>query len=576
MKTLLTAAVLATVTAGCAGTAQMTNPMTNQPPQVTDHRGDDDLLTAGLGLKGLQSPVAPAFANAEQPTAAELRRRAIWANWRGIADLAPGGGYGEKYGSTASVPGREFSAVATLPGSVSSHRVVAQIPDQFDGKKRCLLVAPSSGSRGVYGAISVAGAWGLPKGCAVVYTDKGTGTDFADVDTGEGTDLNGQRATGDARVFIPQVSAQKAPQAHEIAFKHAHSQVNPEADWGRHVVQAAQFGLDALSQAFPGNGQFNWENTRVIAVGISNGGGAVLRAAEEQGAQFAAIVAGEPQIHVDGFGSKALYDYSLEALTYMPCAQLALPEGALPEPPALTAAKPLMGLWCQRLKMAGRLDGADVPAMAKQAHGIMRAAGWSDGSLAAGYASTGFDLWRSVLVAYASAYARAPVGAHPCGYRYQAEAADKQARAATAAERAAWWSDSSGIPPGNAISLMHDNPDLYAQLQCLTELRKDPVVAESIAATTASMPANKDTPILILHGKDDGLVPIHYSSIPYVTMLREGGHNAVSFIAEDKAQHFDAFLGFPAYRQRWRPLLPELYRGLDRTWAHIAEGGPMP
>ena len=39
----------------------------------TAHRGDDDLLTAGLGLAGLRGPPA-AFANAEVPTSSELRR----------------------------------------------------------------------------------------------------------------------------------------------------------------------------------------------------------------------------------------------------------------------------------------------------------------------------------------------------------------------------------------------------------------------------------------------------------------------------------------------------------------------
>ena len=56
-----------------------------QPQRVTEHRGDDDLLTAGLGLDGLRTMVAPAFADPAHPTPAELRRRAIWANWRGIA-----------------------------------------------------------------------------------------------------------------------------------------------------------------------------------------------------------------------------------------------------------------------------------------------------------------------------------------------------------------------------------------------------------------------------------------------------------------------------------------------------------
>src|SRR5512141_1358263 len=79
----------------------------------TAHRGDDDLLTAGLGLTGLRGPPAP-FANADTPTAPELRRRAIQTNWKGIADLGPLGGYGELYGSTASVPGREFQAFAKV------------------------------------------------------------------------------------------------------------------------------------------------------------------------------------------------------------------------------------------------------------------------------------------------------------------------------------------------------------------------------------------------------------------------------------------------------------------------------
>ena len=86
-------------------------------PRSTEHRGQDDLLTAGLGLSGLQDMAAPVFADLHHPTAQELRRRAVWNNWRGIADLAQGGGYGTLYGSVANVPGREFSAFATLPGA---------------------------------------------------------------------------------------------------------------------------------------------------------------------------------------------------------------------------------------------------------------------------------------------------------------------------------------------------------------------------------------------------------------------------------------------------------------------------
>ncbi|MFZ1223547.1 MAG: 3-hydroxybutyrate oligomer hydrolase family protein, partial [Dokdonella sp.] len=91
--------------------------------RVTTHQGDDDLLSAGLGLAGLRG-APPAVADEESPTAAELRRRAIYSSWRGIADLGPLGGYGEIYGAVPLVTGREFSAFARLPKAKSPHRVL--------------------------------------------------------------------------------------------------------------------------------------------------------------------------------------------------------------------------------------------------------------------------------------------------------------------------------------------------------------------------------------------------------------------------------------------------------------------
>ncbi|HEY0503117.1 MAG TPA: 3-hydroxybutyrate oligomer hydrolase family protein, partial [Lysobacter sp.] len=249
----LAAAGAALALAACATTAPRTTaeaaPMFTAQ-RTTDHRGDDDLLTAGLGLAGLRAMAPPAFADAERPTAIELRRRALWSNWRGIADLAPGGGYGELYGSVAVVPGREFSAFATVEGAGQAHRVLVQVPDAFDTKKRCVVVTASSGSRGVYGAIAVAGAWGLPRGCAVAYTDKGAGTDYFDLDAGQGASADGTLAArGAGLAFEPATTASSG-----VAFKHAHSRDNPEADWGRHVKQAAEFALQTLSDAYPQRG----------------------------------------------------------------------------------------------------------------------------------------------------------------------------------------------------------------------------------------------------------------------------------------------------------------------------------
>src|SRR5690606_38371856 len=107
-----------------------------------------------------------------------------------------------------------------------------QLPDAFDARRPCVVVTASSGSRGIYGSIAVAGAWGLPRGCAVAYTDKGAGSDYFDLDAGSGFDAAGNAgATGATAVFAPGA----APGATGVAFAHAHSGDNPEADWGRHV-----------------------------------------------------------------------------------------------------------------------------------------------------------------------------------------------------------------------------------------------------------------------------------------------------------------------------------------------------
>src|SRR5947209_4848583 len=58
----------------------------------------NDLLTAGLGKTGLGSAVPPGFVDPLHPTAEELRRSAIYNNYRALIDPTPGGGYGLLYG----------------------------------------------------------------------------------------------------------------------------------------------------------------------------------------------------------------------------------------------------------------------------------------------------------------------------------------------------------------------------------------------------------------------------------------------------------------------------------------------
>ena len=543
-----------------------TDTMAFGPILATVHRDGDDLLSAGLGIEGLRALVPPTVSDANAPTAAQLRRRAIWANWRGIADLRPGGGAGDVL---PQVPGREFTAFATVPGAQQSHRMLLQLPDGFDPEKPCLIVAPASGSRGVYGAIAVAAPWALPRGCAVAYTDKGAGTDYVDVGTGAGTQRDGTPAShADIAVFAPQTPATAG-----IAFKHAHSQDNPEADWGQHVRQAAQFGLQVLNTQFPTR-NFRADNTRIIAVGISNGGGAVLRAAEHDDALLDAVVAGEPNVYVDAPGSRALYDYATLAARLMPCALLDLDD--LPQPPMTDALRAMGTQRCAALKARGELHGDDLTAQAREARALLHAAGFDDHALRSGATSTGFDLWRSVAAAYASAYGRYRFGQHPCGFDYAALDAEGAPRAGDVAERALWWSDASGIPPGNGIALRDsqragEDPDLPG-LDCLRSLWEGDSesarhVREGIAATRAALP-REHLPMIIVHGRDDGLIPMAFSSTPYVQMLRAAGRDVTYWQVTD-AQHFDAFLAFPDYARRYVPLLPQVHAALDAVWAHL-------
>lgn len=549
-----------------------------EPQRETAHRGSDDLLTAGLGLDGLRVMTPPAFADAANPTAEELRRRAIWNNWRGIADLSLTGGYGQAYGSVASVPGREYSAFAKVDGAKQPHRVLVQVPDDFDQKRRCVVVTASSGSRGIYGSIAVAGAWGLPKGCAVAYTDKGAGTDYYDIDTHTGVRLDGTRgALGEALAFMPEVPIGMSG----VAFKHAHSGDNPEADWGRHVKQAAEFALSALNRAYPQAKAFTFDNTRVIAVGISNGGGAVLRAAELEGDWLDAVVAGEPNVYLQGPGSRTLYDVTTEAALLMPCALLNLPAESLPQPPLRAQVEPLWAGRCATLKSAKLVTGEDTRAQAKSAYDQLRANGWTDEALTAGALSVGFDLWRAVAVTYASAYSRAGLGAHPCGYAFAAQSPDFSAREATAAERAAWFADGSGIPPGAGVGIVDAlmaAPDYTLPgLQCLRNLlgqRGDSDFRQGLAKTEASLP-RKGLPVVVIHGLDDGLVPPAFTSAPYVAASQAAGRD-VSYWQVKHAQHFDGFLALPAYGARYVPMLPYVYAALDQVTAKLDGKGKAP
>lgn len=126
-----------------------------------------DLLTGGLGRTGLAAAAAPAYADPLNPTALELRRNALHANYRAIVDPSVGGGFGRLYGPNIDlagndalgeglIPGVEYLGVADDGSGRRNVTMAVQIPAGFDRSRPCIVVGPSSGSRGVYGAIGTA------------------------------------------------------------------------------------------------------------------------------------------------------------------------------------------------------------------------------------------------------------------------------------------------------------------------------------------------------------------------------------------------------------------------------------
>src|SRR5690606_36953736 len=122
-----------------------------------------------------------------------------------------------------------------------------------------------------------------------------------------------------------------------------------------------------------------------------------------------------------------------------------------------------------------------------------------------------------------------------------------QPRRPTDAERAAWWSDASGIPPGNGIALFGGTTPSADPLlegnRCLRSLWNDGQLAAAVQATRASAP-RAGLPVILVHGTADGLVPEAFSGAAYARWAKAGGASLAYWRVHD-AQHFDAFLGLP-------------------------------
>ncbi len=183
----------------------------------------DDLLTAGLGKTGLGG-ATPLAAIPLAPTAAELRKLAIFNNYRAILDISAAGGYGTLYGpnvdakgvvtaSEGKIAGTEFIAYSDDGTGRQNITMLVQVPVTFNPASPCIVTGTSSGSRGIYGAIGSSGEWGLKNGCAVAYTDKGTGNGIHDLQNNTVSVQNGVRTdatvAGKNSIFTAELTSRR-------------------------------------------------------------------------------------------------------------------------------------------------------------------------------------------------------------------------------------------------------------------------------------------------------------------------------------------------------------------------------
>ena len=584
----------------------------------------DDLLTAGLGKAGMQGAAPPMSGT---PTPPELRRLAIYTNYRALVDVTEGGGYGLFWGPNVRADGTVTSDPGLIPGDEtlafalqsdgSRITLMVQVPDGFDPARACIVAAPSSGSRGIYGAIATAGEWGLKHGCAVAYTDKGTGTGFDDLQNRLVTTLRGEatpiaEAGAGSQLTTPLSEAQRdafnAASPNRFAFKHAHSRVNPEADWGQHVLQSIRFAFQVLGEKFPS--KIDRRHTIVIASSVSNGGGASIRAAEaDRGRLIDGVAVAEPNVNpVYGRfaiqqGSnppftrhgRPLIDYVTLQNVFVGCAIAGQdwPLNVYPSPDR-----------CASLKQAGLLSGATTAEQAAEAQAILNDYGILPEQNKLQAAMWALYVPQSIAMTYANAYGRFSVTDALCGYSFAAtDAEGVPIPLATAAENALF-GIGNGIPPTGGVNLINNavgkesrlsTPDQNLQgALCLRSLatgrdavtgrRLDPIEArqaDRIEGGAQQILADGDlhgTPTLIVTGRADDILPPNFTSRAYVGLnqLREGERSRVSYVEVTNAQHLDALLGVPGIKENYLPLHRYFVQAMDLMYAHLRSGAALP
>jgi len=621
----------------------------------------DDLLTGGLGKTGLTVPPpipkSSETSETKKLSSEELRTLAIYSSYRGLTDSRSGGGFGVFYGpnvGTDGVPyddegkisGKEYLAYSDTCKEISHDPVtiMVQIPDTFDPDNPCIIAAPSSGSRGVYGAIPAAGEWGLKRGFAVAYTDKGTGTGMHDLDSDTVNLITGEREkaskAGDKSNFTAKTDKEFITEnPNRIAFKHAHSQQNPQAYWGEYVLQAIKFAFYILN--FEENfgkrekdgtitTTITSENTIVIASGVSNGGDSAIRAAEQdKEGIIKGVVASEPNVcpvenesvviqHKDKEWkypnhSRAMLDYMTLLNIYQPCASL---DPQIKEIAPLNSVNEILGInRCNSLAEKGLLKGDTFEDRASEAQRIINDYGILEEQNLLQPSHHFIQVIEGISVTYTNSVGRFAVHDNLCGFSFAAVDPETKMPAPFPKERMdAIFGESNGIPPTppfGGVEIINDrskngpmlnreslsdsgiqdqNLDGALSLRSLItgkDKSGEPLtgklaeqhkrIKQGISQVRASGDL-KGLPAIIIHGRDDAILPPNHTSRAYAALnsLKEGEKSRLRYYEITNAHHLDMLNAFPGFDSRYIPLLYYFIQALDIMYDHLRNKRELP
>ena len=620
MRTLLAAACVA-LSVSTAFAGEPAPPWLRLGPHTAYDGVTDDLVTGGLGADGMLGK-RPGYADPLHPTAAELRRAALFQPG------SVGQGFGRLFGpdvdettgqkipGQGKVAGEEYLAYADDGEGKQNVAMLLQIPASLSSDRHCLIAIPVNGSASLFRDVVDFGYWGLRRACAVVYTDKGQGNGFDMLEQDlvnllDGRQVPAAEAGLDAhfRADLDDAARVKflAEWPHRIAFKAAHSKQNPEKDWGEDLLKAIRFAFYQLGQRDPG---FTRDNTLVIATGSSNGGGAVLYAAERDAATGAhlidGVVAREPQVQlkpddrvvvtrgsIERRGSgRTLLDYFTFGNLYQPCAALAVPDIPLRDRIGFAPNR------CASLRDKGLLDADALEGQAKELLDRMHAYGW-DADTDVGHAFGYFVAPDATATKYANDHGRFDVRDRLCGYSYAAVDKDGRLIPVPPAELAQNFAIAPGGAPAGSIDVINDDDPTGPRRSWLSELKStgrqdynldgamclralitgQSTEAKRVQAGIAEFLASgrlDGQRTIIVHGRDDDRVPVSFSSRPYVGLndLMDGSRSELRYIEVTNAEHFGTDL--PGFDTRMVPLTLYHLRALDLMWDHLTQQAPLP